>query len=81
MKKLGEGFKRTIRQLRRLWDLLIGLAFLVLAGAGGEVSLRLWKEHQTHPEHGLVSFGLLASFTVLLIIFSLYSFAKARSVR
>jgi hypothetical protein len=30
---------------------------------------------------GLVRFGLLAGFTVLLFIFCLYSFVKARSVR
>jgi TRAP-type C4-dicarboxylate transport system permease small subunit len=79
--RISEQFRRVVRQARRVLELIVGLAFLFLAGAGGEVSFRLWKEHRNHPEQGMATFGLVASFTVLLIIFSLYSFARARSVR
>lgn len=81
MGRLGDRFRRTLRQAKRLLDFVMGLAFLLFAAAGGEVALRLWKEHVNHPEHSLAGFDVIASFTVVLIIFSLYSFAKARSVR
>ena len=61
--------------------MLVGVAFMFLAVAGAEVSLAEWKFYKQEPASGLVRFYLVAGFTVLLILFSLYSFAKARSVR
>jgi membrane protein implicated in regulation of membrane protease activity len=61
--------------------MLVGLAFLVLAVAGASVAFSEWQYYIKSPSVGLVRFVLLASFTVLLVIFSLYSFAKARSIR
>jgi glycerol uptake facilitator-like aquaporin len=64
-----------------LLDVAVGLAFLFLTGVGAQYAFKLWRERESHPEGGLVGFGLVAGFTVLLFIFCLYSFAKARSVR
>jgi hypothetical protein len=61
--------------------MLVGLAFLVLAAAGATVSFSEWQHYLESPSVGLVHFVMYASFTVVLIIFCLYSFAKARSVR
>ncbi len=61
--------------------MLEGFAFLLLALAGAAVSYSEWQHYRQAPEIGVARFGLLAGFTVLLIIFGLYSFAKARSVR
>ena len=61
--------------------MLVGLAFLVLAALGVLVSYSEWEYHLRSPSVGLARFVLLASFTVILIIFCLYSFAKARSIR
>ncbi len=61
--------------------MLVGLVFLLLSAAGATVSLKLWGEYRNAPAEGWASFGMVASFTVLLIIFCLYSFAKARSIR
>jgi hypothetical protein len=61
--------------------MLVGLAFLVLAAAGATVCFSEWQYYLKFPSGGVVRFVLVASFTVLLIIFSLYSFAKARSIR
>jgi membrane protein implicated in regulation of membrane protease activity len=61
--------------------MLVGLVFLALAAAGAEVSFSEWQDYLKSPSVGLVRFVLVASFTVLLVVFSLYSFAKARSVR
>ena len=66
---------------QRLFHLLVGVAFLLLAFAGAHVSLTEWMFYRHEPASGLVRFYLVAGFTVLLILFSLYSFAKARSVR
>jgi uncharacterized membrane protein len=70
-----------MRQAERLFHMLVGLVFLALTVAGVTVSITEWQYYQRSPSQGLVRFGLLASFTVLLFIFCLYSFLKARSVR
>jgi hypothetical protein len=66
---------------KRLFHVLVALAFLVMAVGGASVSLAEWQYYTKEPAAGLVRFVLFSSFTVLLIIFCLYSFAKARSVR
>ena len=43
--------------------------------------MKLWQDYQQMPSDGIWSFGMVASFTVLLFVFCLYSFVKARSVR
>jgi cytochrome b subunit of formate dehydrogenase len=69
------------RNAQRLFHMLAGLAFLILAVAGAFVSFSEWRYYLKSPSVGLVRLVLLASFTVLLVIFCLYSFAKARSIR
>lgn len=69
------------RSAQRTFHVLVALAFLCLSVAGISVSFNEWRSYQRAPETGVVTFALVASFTVLLIIFCLYSFAKARSVR
>ncbi len=64
-----------------MFHLLVGLAFLFLAMAGASVSFVEWRSYRQAPSVGLWRFSLLAGFTVLLIIFGLYSFTKARNVR
>ena len=65
-----------------MFHMLVGLVFFVLAGAGATVSFKLWGDYRRSPAQGLLlTFGMVASFTVLLILCCLYSFAKARSVR
>ena len=81
MSNLGSLLTRWFRQAQRMFHMLVGLAFLVLTVAGASVSVRLWGDYRSAPEQGLVSFELVAAFTVLLFILCLYSFAKARSVR
>ena len=54
---------------------------MVLAAAGASVSFEEWQHHVKFPADGYVHFVLYTSFTVVLIICCLYSFAKARSIR
>jgi uncharacterized membrane protein len=79
--RFGSLLQAWFRHMQRLFHLLVGLAFLFLAFAGASVSFLEWRTYRTTPSVGLVRFGLLAGFTVLLVIFCLYSLAKARSVR
>lgn len=81
MSKLKDISEYLMRQARRLLDLLIGLAFLVLGLAGGMLSYQEYRAYQRTPAEGLVKFWVVAAFTLLLFILGLYSFAKARSVR
>lgn len=81
MSRLGDFIRKWFLQAQRLFHMLIGLAFLFLSVAGATVSLKLWGDYRKSPQEGLLSFGMVAGFTVLLIVFCLYSFAKARSVR
>ena len=70
-----------LRNAKRLFHLLVGLAFLVLAAAGATVTFAEWQSYLKTPSAGAVSFVLYASFTVFLVILCLYSFVKARNVR
>jgi uncharacterized membrane protein len=81
LSKLAELLDRWLRHAKRLFHLTIGLIFLLLTLAGASVSFAEWRYYEQSPSVGLVRFGLLAGFTGLLFIFSLYSFLKARSVR
>ena len=81
MSRLANLLVRWLRQTQRLFHLLVGLAFLLLAIAGAEVCFSEWSEYRKAPEVGLFRFGMVGGFTVLLIVFGLYSFLKARSVR
>lgn len=81
MSKLGGLLRGYFLHAQRLFHTLVGLAFLFLALAGAAVSLKLWNDYRRSSVEGLASFEMVAGFTVLLIIFSLYSFLKARSVR
>ena len=81
MSKLGNLISQCLRNAQRLFHMLVGLAFLILAVAGVSVSVSEWQDYLKSPSVGLVRAILFASFTVLLIIFCLYSFLKARSIR
>ncbi len=72
---------RWYRQAQRAFHLLVGLVFLGLALAGGAVTAGEWQYYRQAPSTGLTRFGLVAGFTVFLIVLGLYSFLKARSVR
>ncbi len=81
MSKLGDLFVRWVLNARRLFQMLIGIAFLVLAVAGAAVSFSEWRFYRMAPSVGVARFSMIAGFTVLLIIFGLYSFLKARSIK
>jgi sulfite exporter TauE/SafE len=74
LSKLGYLLTQFFRNTQRLFHMLVGLVFLVLAAAGATVSLS--ERERDHTVSVVV-----ASFTVVLIAFGLYSFAKARSIR
>jgi amino acid permease len=74
LSKLRYIFLRFFRNAQRLFQMLVGLAFLVLAAAGVIVSFS--EREKDHTVSVVV-----ASFAVVLIVFGLYSFAKARSIR
>jgi uncharacterized membrane protein HdeD (DUF308 family) len=74
LSKLKYIILRFFRNAQRLVQTLVGLAFLVLAAAGVAVSFS--EREKDHTVSVVV-----AGFTVVLIIFGLYSFAKARSIR
>jgi amino acid permease len=74
LSKLKYIILQFFRNAQRLFQMLVGLGFLVLAAAGAFVSFS--EREKDHTVSVLV-----ASFTVVLIVFGLYSFAKARSIR
>lgn len=81
MSRLGYLFKQSFRSAQRIFHLLVGLTFLILAAAGATVTFAEWQNYLQSPSVGLVSFVLYASFTVFLVILCLYSFVKARNIR
>ena len=81
LSKLEELMRRWLRQAQRLLHVLVGLAFLVLALAGAVLSFSEWHLYRENPALGMTHFGTFLGFTIFLVILSLYSFVKARSVR
>ncbi len=81
MDKLKALLAQWVRLAKQLFHILVGVTFLFLAGAGATVSIMEWRYYESSPSVGLWRFDLLAGFTVLLLLFGLYSFTKARSVR
>ena len=72
---------RLFCRARQLFHLMIAVLFLFLTMAGISVSMKMWQDYQNLPSQGVWGFSMVATFTALLLIFCLYSFVKARSVR
>ena len=66
---------------KRLFHMLVGLAFMILTLAGATLTFSEWQGYRKTPEAGLIHFTMFGGFTVLLAILCLYSFVKARNVR
>ena len=68
---------------KRLFHLLIALAFMFLTLMGAFQTFIEWEDYRKAPEVRLIYFTMLGfgGFTVFLAILCLYSFAKARNVR
>ncbi|HEV3277406.1 MAG TPA: hypothetical protein VG860_11360 [Terriglobia bacterium] len=79
--RVAERLSYGWRQARRIFHLLIGLTFFFFAAAGATLSYSEWQEYSATPANGIWRFAMLSSFTVLLVIFGVYSIAKVRSVR
>ncbi len=79
--RLASKLRSTIKQVHRMFELLVGLLFLIMAAGTISLSLAQWRNYLKDPSAGLGLFYLSASFSVLLIFCSLYSFLKARSIR
>jgi cytochrome b subunit of formate dehydrogenase len=81
LSRLGSLFHHWFLNAKRLFHLLIALAFMVLTLMGASLAYAEWEGYLKLPEQGLVHFTMFGGFTVFLAILCLYSFAKARSVR
>ncbi len=79
--KLKELTHRWLRHARRWFHMLVGLAFLIFAMGGAILSFSEWRSYRENEAAGYAHFGFVLCFTIFLVILSLYSFVKARSVR
>jgi hypothetical protein len=69
------------RLARQIFHVLVGITFFVFAVAGAILSMREWRAYAQAPSAGVWRFATISGFTLLLVIFGLYSLLKARSVR
>ena len=81
MSRLGSLFHHWFLNAKRLFHLMIALAFMFLTFAGAAQAYSAWEDYRKIPGEGLKYFSMFGGFTVFLAILCLYSFAKARSVR
>lgn len=81
MSLLGHWFERSVRQARRLFHMLVGLAFMALGAAGLFLTVSEWVDYRRAPTRGWGPVALFGGFTVLLAVLCLYSFVRSRSVR
>ncbi len=81
MGALRDRIRMWVRLAQRAFHFMVALLFLALAAAGAFVSMSAWQAYRQEPSEGIWRLGLLIAFTVLLVLCSLYSLLKARSVR
>jgi hypothetical protein len=81
LSRLASFFHHWFLNAKRLFHMLVGLAFMVLAAMGASLTLWEWMGYRKTPEAGLVHFTMFGGFTILLVILCLYSFLRARNVR
>lgn len=81
LSRLGSLFHYWFLNAKRLFHMLIALAFMLLTALVGAQALSEWLAYRKAPDAGLLYFDLYGGLTVLLAILCLYSYVKARSVR
>lgn len=81
LSQLGNALHYWFLNLKRLFHLLIALAFMLLTAMVATQTLSEWLAYRKAPEGGLLYFDLYGGLAILLAILCLYSFVKARNVR
>lgn len=81
LSRIGSLVNQWILHARRIFHLLIALAFMFLTLLGVSVTYTEWEAYRQAPQQGYVHLAMFGGFTIFLAILCLYSFAKARSVR
>jgi hypothetical protein len=81
--QIGRLLNSWFLNAKRLFHLLIALAFMFLTMMGASVTYSEWESYRKAPDVRILYFTTVGFgvFTVFLAILCLYSFAKARSVR
>lgn len=81
MSTLGTRLRRSMRQVHRIFEFVMGLVFFVLAIGCISLSLTQWQKYHHDSSTGLSLFYMFISFSIVLLFCGLYSFLKARSIR
>ena len=81
LSRLGRLFHYWFLNAKRLFHLLIALAFMVLTLAVASQTYIEWEDYRKTPAAGLLYFELYGGLALFLAILCLYSFVKARNVR
>ena len=81
MSRIGSLLNQWLLHAKRIFHLLIALAFMFLTLLVGFQAYVEWGEYRKAPGQGLVYVYMYGGFAIFLAILCLFSFAKARSVR
>ena len=81
LSRIGSLLQSWILNAKRLFHMLIGLAFMVLTLAVASQSFIEWQDYRKTPSEGLLYCEMYGGLAVLLAILCLYTFVKARNVR
>ncbi len=81
MSQIASLLRHCFLNLKRLFHLLITLAFMFLTLVGASQTYLAWEVYQNAPDTGSLEFKIYGGLTVLLAILCLYSYVKARNVR
>ena len=81
MGRIGSLLHYWFLNAKRLFHLLIALAFMALTVLVAGQALAEWLSYRKTPAEGLIYFDLYGGLAVFLAILCLYSFVKARNVR
>jgi hypothetical protein len=81
IEKFKIAFADFLHSLHRFWLEVIGGVFLALGVLFTFSAIKEYREYVKAPENGMLSLGLTAFFSCLMIFFALESFWRSRKSR
>jgi hypothetical protein len=81
LSRIGSLLQSWILNAKRVFHILVGLAFMVLTLAVASQTFIEWRDYRKSPSGGLLYCEMYGGLAILLAILCLYTFVKARNVR
>ena len=81
LERLRIWWQRIWCTILRAFHIAVAVTFLMIAIAFGQKAFLAWRSYQNNPQEGPWYLYIWVGTVTILIIFSLYSLLKARTIR